>query len=106
MVELPLTNADEIALVDKAFAYLAKLEWRLGTNGYVVCCSRPYLYLHHVILPQKKFPAFARRHLNRDRLDNRKSNLVWVKRHRNDKRTTAFTVQPRRQLQFRNQSNT
>ena len=36
------------------------------------------IYLHHVVLPGTRYPSFVRDHVNRDKLDNRLSNLRWL----------------------------
>ncbi|WP_458761261.1 HNH endonuclease [Afipia sp. TerB] len=36
------------------------------------------IYLHHVVLPGKRYPEYVRDHINRDKLDNRAANLRWV----------------------------
>lgn len=36
------------------------------------------IYLHHVVLPGKRYPEFLRDHINRNKLDNRSTNLRWL----------------------------
>ena len=38
------------------------------------------VYLHHVVLGEKRWPAELADHVNRIRLDNRRANLRWLKR--------------------------
>jgi len=78
-MELHVVGADRPALVDDCWAGLARYRWRLDKDGYV--CRRAKgkrIYLHHVVMPGDRYPAFVRDHVSRDKLDNRGANLRWL----------------------------
>ncbi|HEX8071060.1 MAG TPA: hypothetical protein VF546_13980 [Pyrinomonadaceae bacterium] len=71
---LALTNSERVALVDAAdYDRLSRSRWRLNTHGYAECGSRPGVRLSHAVLGLRG--RVAVRHLNGDRLDNRRANL-------------------------------
>src|SRR4051794_32368164 len=79
MIELTVIGANRPALVEDAYSSLTGYRWRLDRDGYVMRKSAGRrIYLHHVVLPGKRYPAFVRDHRNRDKLDNRAANLRWL----------------------------
>lgn len=65
---------------------LAPYRWFLGTHGYAVRNGRHDrggILLHREVLGLKKGDARRCDHINRDRLDNRRSNLRIVSHQRN-----------------------
>jgi hypothetical protein len=76
LMELQLTNTKDVAIIDaEDFDKVKDFAWRLDETGYVsivLCSKRVYsrVCLHQVILGDGLFD-----HINRNRLDNRKSNL-------------------------------
>lgn len=85
MIKIKLgKKGDKFTIVDDEFAYLANEIWSLTSKGYVIRRvkkinnNRKTIYLHHIIMGEKRWPKFHCDHINRDRLDNRKENLRWV----------------------------
>lgn len=81
---IPLRCGDtflEYAIVDECDAHLAEHAWR-RTNGYAtrICPgNRNPVYMHREILGLAKGDGYmVVDHINRDRLDNRRSNLRLV----------------------------
>lgn len=91
MFELHVDGAASPALVDDCWSHLAQYKWRLDRDGYVVRKSAGRrIYLHHVVMPGHRYPAFVRDHINRNKLDNSLSNLRWVElRHSSQNRGPA-----------------
>jgi len=79
MIELTVIGSDRPALVDDCRSDLVGYRWRLDKHGYVMRKAKGRrIYLHHVILPGKRYPTYLRDHENRDKMDNRSSNLRWL----------------------------
>ncbi|WP_313026672.1 HNH endonuclease [Brucella sp.] len=79
MIELTVVGADAPALVDDGYSNLRHYRWRLDKNGYVMRKAKGRrIYLHHVVLPGDRYPSMVRDHVNRNKLDNRSSNLRWL----------------------------
>ena len=75
MKKIKLTQK-KYALVDNEdFDKINNFKWHYNSNGYART-SNPKLYMHHLIKPI--FNNFEIDHINRNRLDNRKSNLRIV----------------------------
>jgi len=67
---------DKFATVDEEdFALLSRYRWNLDTDGYAI--SVGYRYKMHRMVTGAR-PRIIVDHINRDRLDNRKSNLRLV----------------------------
>lgn len=74
MKHLTCSNSDKVSIVDEAdFATLSSRNWHLNNNGYFYTHQT---LLHQMIMGKKK--GYIIDHINRDRLDNRRSNLRWV----------------------------
>lgn len=70
--KLPLGFSDEYALVDESFSYLDVYKWSKGANGYPQAnIGGKTTVLHWVILQGEGVTD----HINRNKLDNRCSNL-------------------------------
>lgn len=81
MAEIEIADSDELAVVDDRYAGLAKYKWRFDKDGYVMRKAKGRrIYLHHVILPGIAGTDMVRDHINRNKLDNRCSNLRWLTR--------------------------
>lgn len=79
MIELTVAGSNRPALVDDCYVHLSRYRWKLDKDGYVARKSHGrWIYLHHIVLPGSRYPAFLRDHVNRDKLDNRTSNLRWL----------------------------
>jgi hypothetical protein len=78
-IEIKLVNSDLISMVDLDAGILIRHKWSLGTHGYAVS-SQGYL-MHRLILGAKQ--GMDVDHINRNRLDNRYSNLRIVERSYN-----------------------
>lgn len=79
MIELYVIDCALPALVDDSMASLQGYRWRLFKDGYVGRKAKgKRIYLHHVVLPGKRYPQFVRDHINRDKMDNQSSNLRWI----------------------------
>lgn len=66
-------------LDDDAPSEITTTKWYLHSAGYAVNSKRQYLH-HFVMKPEKGYDID---HINRDKLDNRKSNLRLVTRSEN-----------------------
>lgn len=79
MIELTVVGSNQPAIVDDCYASLARFRWRMDRDGYVMRKAKGRrIYLHHVVLPGDRYPAFVRDHINRDKMDNRAINLRWL----------------------------
>lgn len=93
-VELTNRKKEVIAqtLIDKEdYEKIKDRHWNLGKNGYVDSANIPArIYLHHLVFGKVLGKEID--HINENPLDNRKSNLRFVSRSRNNlnrKRTTG-----------------
>lgn len=81
-IQVRLTNTSEPMICDKAdWERLKNHCWFKAKNGYVatnITCNGEdaVIYFHHIVLDGKK--GEVRDHINRNRLDNRRSNLRIV----------------------------
>lgn len=71
-IPIGVNAKDGYAIVDKEFAWLDKYKWSLSGVGYATAnTGMKSMNMHKVILPELDYID----HANRDKLDNRKSNL-------------------------------
>jgi len=95
MREIPLANSDKVVLVDDAdYKRLAAEDWVLTKSGYAQSMDRPRVLMHrHIMRPIKE--GITVDHINRNRLDNRKSvNLrfaTYSEQRRNTKKRRDCT---------------
>lgn len=78
MKRIPLEGkrgAGKYALVDNEdYAELSKYKWYLNDNGYAAKSQKqPTRYMHKLVFGHQTLPHID--HINRNKLDNRKSNL-------------------------------
>jgi AP2 domain len=73
MIEIPLSNGRGVTVVDDEDAWAVGLRWRLHSSGYAVR-GRSTL-LHREILARCGVHPITVDHLNRDKLDNRRTNI-------------------------------
>lgn len=83
-IPLGVNAKDGYAIVDKEYAYLAdRHKFCLTDNGYAKTDIEGVgVRIHHLIMGKPPKPLVTD-HINRDRLDNRKSNLRFVTFQRN-----------------------
>lgn len=89
MAELTVVGLNRPALIDDAYADLARYRWRVDRSGYVFRHADGRVMLHHVVLPISPIAGLVRDHINRDKLDNRLENLRWVTRTENAQNSSA-----------------
>lgn len=69
-------GADEYYTIDEEdFERVREYKWHIGTNGYLV--SNTHVKLHRLIIGVTDTAVFVR-HINGDKLDNRKANLQII----------------------------
>jgi len=81
MAQMQLSNSDQQAIVDDdLLEHLLQFRWRLMNTGYVACGyvkgeHNTFKAMHRFVLdlPNSRKPVVD--HINRDKLDNRRSNL-------------------------------
>lgn len=74
MIPLGPRAKDGYAIVDKEYSWLDKHHWSIsGGYAYTNSVERNFRNMHRLIIGAKKGEIVD--HINRDRLDNRKSNL-------------------------------
>jgi hypothetical protein len=83
-IPLGINAKDGYAIVDADMAWIDKYQWYLASTGYAMTnADRKQILLHHLLLgkPEK---GMVTDHINRDRLDNRKSNLRFCTSSQNN----------------------
>jgi hypothetical protein len=79
---IPLTKGKYTIVDDKDFEWLNKFKWHFGSHGYVVTTVNYRKVLMHRLI-NKTPENFETDHINRDKLDNRRSNLRTVTQSQN-----------------------
>lgn len=84
MKYIHLSNRGSVLVDDEDYAWLSQWKWRRGTNGYAVrstCYEKQpsSIAMHRAILNFPPKPLEVD-HINRNRLDNRRSNLRIVEK--------------------------
>lgn len=102
-----LLSQGKVALVDdKDYPEIVKYNWFYMGNGYAVRNNprrngkRSQTYMHHAILG-KPSPSKEVDHKNRNRLDNRRSNLRFCTAKQNQANQVGFPDKPNRSSQYK-----
>lgn len=75
---IPLGNSNEMAIVDSDISDVSKHNWHLNSRGYPMTgINYKKVLLHHFIIG-KPPEGFVTDHINRNRFDNRRSNLRFI----------------------------
>jgi len=88
---IPLTNSSkDVKVSDKDYEYLSQFNWQYQTTMGYVYSGRGYM--HRIILERMGFDitGLVTDHLNRDKLDNRRSNLEAVTISENVRRSRPY----------------
>lgn len=78
IVEFRVSNVDEYGLCDiEDWNEIKKHSWYMNQGGYLTTyIDKKQVRLHHLILPNKE--GYVVDHVNRNKLDNRKTNLRYA----------------------------
>lgn len=87
---IPLgVDCEEYTIVDAKFAHLDKIKWSKDHYGYAVGSTNgKHIKLHQLIIGKKR--GYDIDHINRDKLDNRASNLRHTSHRDNALNTSMF----------------
>jgi hypothetical protein len=90
IAEIPLTNSDQKAIIDaKYLSEVNKYSWSLVPKGYVQS-SKGFLHRFILNIENKLIPGLDIDHIDRNRLNNRSSNLrICTKLENNRNRTKS-----------------
>lgn len=90
MKKIPLTKGKFALVDDDDYARISKQSWSFHHMGYAVR-GKPQISMHRFIFEAK--PEQMVDHINRDKLDNRKSNLRFCTQRENQ-----YNSRPRRAI--------
>lgn len=83
LIPLGINAKDGYAVVDLEDSVIEKSKWSLQKRGYAVAyIDKQLVLMHHLILGKPK-KGLVIDHINRNKLDNRKDNLRFVKQEIN-----------------------
>lgn len=84
-MEIELSNSNKVVLVDTAnYGWLNRYNWYLHPKGYAESrIENENILMHRLILGLRKHDGMQTDHANRDKLDNRRSNLRCATRSQN-----------------------
>lgn len=91
-IPLGINSKDGWAIVDKDFAWIDKHQWSLDSMGYPMTGSRHNKFRMHRMVMGKPLGLLVTDHLNRNKLDNRTSNLRFVTKSENSINTKLSVV--------------
>lgn len=78
LIPIGIGSKDGVAIVDSGESHVDKHRWSLSGDGYpMTWLNGKHVKLHHLI-KGKPDKGLVTDHVNRDKLDNRKSNLRFV----------------------------
>lgn len=78
-IPIGVNAKDGYAIIDKEFAYLDEYQWFIHSAGYAQTkMGGKKVYMHHKVIGKPKSPQVTD-HINRNKLDNRLTNLRHVK---------------------------
>lgn len=87
MKRIPLTQGKEALVDDVDYAYLMQWKWYFSNRGYAVRntrgSQRTTLAMHTVVAKRKGLPGREVDHQDRNRLNNKRSNLREARRQQN-----------------------
>jgi hypothetical protein len=78
MREIELGTGISATIDDEDFEILSKYSWSLSNKGYAYRTDAGkgrHIFMHRDLIPCKDYPEEEIDHINRNKLDNRKSNL-------------------------------
>ena len=73
MKKIKLTKGKFALVDDEDFKYLNQWNWYISSHNYAITTSISHLYMHRILNETPK--GFLTDHINRNTLDNRKTNL-------------------------------
>lgn len=84
LLPLGINGKNGYAIIDKSFKYLSNYNWSKTRQGYARgVVNGDIVFLHHCIIGKHTNIGMVIDHINRDKLDNRASNLRIVPQSEN-----------------------